>query len=60
VPTVVLLIFVFASHLRCDDARTTWEIKPHVSKWGTVPHPAEPSRPPLRPEAEPQQAPARR
>ena len=60
VPTVVLLIFVFASHLRCDDARATWEVKPHFGSECKNFISKSPVQKSLTPEAEPQQGPTRR
>lgn len=54
-PTIVLLIFVFASHLRCNDTESTWDVKPHFGKW-CAPNEPNQGRQPLKPEAEPQRA----
>jgi uncharacterized membrane protein len=47
VPTVVLMLFVFSAHLRCNDKDNTWEVKNHgCQKCQECP------KPPLKPEAE--------
>jgi len=50
VPAVVLLLFVFAAHLQCNDQQSTWETKPHCSKCDQCG-----PKKPIKAEAEPMQ-----
>ncbi len=32
VPTIVLLLFVFGAHMRCNDKESNWEPRPHCQE----------------------------